>query len=277
MIEVNVESRKKKIQILRIKNPWADNFEWNGAFADRSPEWKLIPQDVLVMMNVKVQDDGEFFMTFQDFTNYFDDVELCHVCPDALDLQDCRKMWSESIHEGKWIGGKNHHSPIVVIQTDVDEHDDDDYCSLIISLMQKNRREMGADFMPVKVDVFKLNALKGKWFFADKNPVCTVEPGRYRELCGRFKLLPGPYAVVPIVQDSISGDYMLRIFTETSAARCKVVMNEGLPEIAPVNLETKVQMLSAQPGAASTENQQSNEYSCLIIILFITVLIAGAA
>lgn len=70
---------------------------------------------------------------------------------------------------------------------------------------------------------------------------------------------------------------MLRIFTETSAARCKVVMNEGLPEIAPVNLETKVQMLSAQPGTASTENQQSNEYSCLIIILFITVLIAGAA
>ena len=34
-----------QIPLLRIRNPWGNEAEWNGAWSDRSAEWQYIPDE----------------------------------------------------------------------------------------------------------------------------------------------------------------------------------------------------------------------------------------
>ena len=31
--------------LIRIRNPWGNEAEWNGAWSDGSPEWRYIPEE----------------------------------------------------------------------------------------------------------------------------------------------------------------------------------------------------------------------------------------
>lgn len=236
LIDIGTNAEGNLIKMLRIRNPWANHIEWNGAYGDKSPEWKLVPKNELKKLNLKIQDDGEFWMKFEDFLNYFYGVELCHVSPNALDLQGSRKKWNESVHEGKWGFSQN----IIVELKDVDEHDNDDLCTFIVCLTQKNRREMGFPTKEIKFDIFKVRLINGKWSNTVKGPIESHKPEAYREICARFKLLPGHYAIVPSVDCSMNcGEYMLRIFTETYAGRYSVVRKVEI-DPAHVNIEALV-------------------------------------
>ena len=70
-----------KIKLLRLRNPWG-NFEWKGAWSDDSDKWK---QHAVVATEIKLlvggvgvkEDDGSFWMHFDDFARHFDKVTVC--------------------------------------------------------------------------------------------------------------------------------------------------------------------------------------------------------
>ncbi|ESQ29931.1 hypothetical protein EUTSA_v10011175mg [Eutrema salsugineum] len=66
-------------RLVQIRNPWANEVEWNGPWSDSSPDWsdrmkhklKYVPQS----------DEGIFWMSWQDFQIQFRSIYVCRVYP----------------------------------------------------------------------------------------------------------------------------------------------------------------------------------------------------
>ncbi|CAD8179009.1 unnamed protein product [Paramecium pentaurelia] len=76
-------------KLLNIRNPWG-NFEWKGAWSDTSPLWTQEIQNLVNFVNDS--NDGQFWMCWKDFLNYFKGVNICKV-----------RNWEEVRIKGKFI------------------------------------------------------------------------------------------------------------------------------------------------------------------------------
>ncbi len=69
----------KLIRLIRLRNPWGYK-EWNGDWSDHSLLWTEEAKKVLNNNNnLIVEDDGAFWMSFNDFFQYFCIVDICKV------------------------------------------------------------------------------------------------------------------------------------------------------------------------------------------------------
>ncbi|XP_063865519.1 calpain-A-like isoform X3 [Scylla paramamosain] len=169
--------------LLRLHNPWGNETEWTGSWSDKSPEWTAVPASEREKLGLTFNDDGEFWMSFQDFMKNFSVVEICDVTPDFFSEddntngnevpEDILRGWKSVMYEGAWVanhtagGCRNFintfaRNPQYTVELkDPDEEDDDDLCTIIISLMQKNVRQMkryGKDYVPIGFTLYKLDA-----------------------------------------------------------------------------------------------------------------------
>ena len=64
---VEFEVKGEIHQLVRVRNPWGNQVEWNGAWSDKSLEWKALSKKERSDLGLINEDDGEFFMTYQDF------------------------------------------------------------------------------------------------------------------------------------------------------------------------------------------------------------------
>ena len=53
--------------MVRIRNPWGNEAEWNGPWSDGSEEWNFVPEEEKEIQGIVFDDDGEFFMSIDDF------------------------------------------------------------------------------------------------------------------------------------------------------------------------------------------------------------------
>lgn len=65
-----------KHKLLNIRNPWGQ-FEWDGDWCDSSPLWT--PEIKKALNVVLDENDGSFWMNFQDFVKFFDSFEVCKI------------------------------------------------------------------------------------------------------------------------------------------------------------------------------------------------------
>jgi calpain-15 len=63
------------VHLLKLRNPWGHK-EWMGDWSDTSDLWT--PQ-LKKQLNVKVEDDGVFFISHQDYMNYFMSTCVCKI------------------------------------------------------------------------------------------------------------------------------------------------------------------------------------------------------
>ncbi|XP_029176499.1 calpain-A isoform X5 [Nylanderia fulva] len=237
-VEIQTPNQYGTIPLLRLRNPWGNEAEWNGPWSDQSPEWRFIPDHEKEELGLTFDMDGEFWMSFHDFTRHFTQLEICNLNPDSLTADEInagKKRWEMSVFEGEWVRGvtaggcRNYletfwHNPQYRITLEYPD-DDDDKCTVIVALMQKNRRaqkRMGADCLtigfaiyhleyperlpkPLDINFFKYNASVGR------SPAFI----NLREVTCRFKLPPGAYCIVPSTFDpNEEGEFLLRIFSE---------------------------------------------------------------
>ena len=58
--------------MIRLRNPWGNN-EWTGPWSDNSTEWKNLPAIFQSLARYRDRNDGEFFMTMEDFVKVMAD------------------------------------------------------------------------------------------------------------------------------------------------------------------------------------------------------------
>ncbi|XP_030387751.1 calpain-A isoform X4 [Scaptodrosophila lebanonensis] len=58
LIDIVTPNRQGKIPMIRLRNPWGNEAEWNGPWSDSSPEWRYIPEDQKAEIGLTFDRDG---------------------------------------------------------------------------------------------------------------------------------------------------------------------------------------------------------------------------
>ena len=61
--------------LVRLRNPWGKG-EWNGPWSERSWEWDSLSDRDKELLSVRVRNEGEFWMAFDDFAKQFSHLDL---------------------------------------------------------------------------------------------------------------------------------------------------------------------------------------------------------
>ncbi|XP_060125938.1 calpain-1 catalytic subunit [Zootoca vivipara] len=243
-----INYRGQRVSLIRMRNPWGE-VEWTGAWSDNSGEWNAVDPSIGQQLRIKME-DGEFWMSFQDFLREFTRLEICNLTPDALKSRKFRK-WNTTLYDGTWrrgstAGGCRNYpatfwiNPQFKIRLEEVDHDDDEDrrepgCSFLLSLMQKHRRRerrFGKDMETIGFAVYEVPPqglgraaprgtsvhLKRDFFLSNSSRARSEQFINLREVSTRFKLPPGEYIVVPSTfEPNKEGDFVLRVFAENKA------------------------------------------------------------
>ncbi|KAG8225420.1 hypothetical protein J437_LFUL004620 [Ladona fulva] len=99
----------QKTSLIRLRNPWGDDKEWNGPWSDKSKEWLSIGESQKKKLGLIFENDGEFWMSFDDFLSHFSWLEICNLDPILLNKElnpiITGKRWEAYQFEGSWVQG----------------------------------------------------------------------------------------------------------------------------------------------------------------------------
>ncbi|CAF1568337.1 unnamed protein product, partial [Didymodactylos carnosus] len=176
----DVTSNNASITLVRCLNPWGNETEWNGAC---SQLWSTISAEEQHELSVRAQ-DGEFWMSYDDFFKNFHQLHICHRGPASLgttegDAETCswsnlfrddKLTWKEEAFHGEWRPGvsaggsgqtgkeKYWTNPQYLVKVNyTDDGDEQNLCTMIIALMQKETRlrriqgKEGEDYVQFRV------------------------------------------------------------------------------------------------------------------------------
>jgi len=62
--------------VVKLRNPWGGDYEWNGKFSDKWRGWRDFPE-LKADLNLRVADDGSFWMPWKDFQQVFSTIKVC--------------------------------------------------------------------------------------------------------------------------------------------------------------------------------------------------------
>ncbi|XP_030400194.1 calpain-12 [Gopherus evgoodei] len=245
-----LDHRGKKLKLLRLRNPWG-KVEWNGRWSDRSPLWAGLDPKLQKSLQVR-KEDGEFWMQMDDFLRYFDALEICSLTPDLLEeekglgwnVRSFQGRWStgytaggcrsSGLRDSFWMNPQYHVRLLEPDEADLRKQRLDPSCTLLVSLMQKDRRrdrKRGKDFLPIGFEILKARAEPGKPISPQYLELKNVSQRRallpslramfwtsyvpMRDVTGRYRLPPGDYLIIPSTGYPMEeSSFTLRIFTE---------------------------------------------------------------
>uniref|UniRef100_A0A8C9TYM3 Calpain-3 n=1 Tax=Scleropages formosus TaxID=113540 RepID=A0A8C9TYM3_SCLFO len=229
--------KEAKVRLVRLRNPWGQ-VEWNGPWSDNSKEWASISKADKEKLHHQNAEDGEFWMSFEDFKKNYTKIEICNLTPDALEDDKIHK-WTVSVNEGRWVRGcsaggcrnypdtfwTNPQYRLRLLEEDDDPEENDLACTFVVALMQKNRRserKMGANLFTIGFAIYEVLHMHGNkqhmpkdFFLFNSSKARCKSYINLREVTQRFRLGPGEYVIVPSTYEPHQeGDFILRVFSE---------------------------------------------------------------
>uniref|UniRef100_A0A3B3HTV9 Calpain-3 n=1 Tax=Oryzias latipes TaxID=8090 RepID=A0A3B3HTV9_ORYLA len=228
------EQKESKVRLVRLRNPWGQ-VEWNGPWSDNSKEWATLSKAEKEKLQHQSAEDGEFWMSFEDFKKNYTKIEICNLTPDTLEDDKIHK-WTVSVNEGRWLRGcsaggcrnypdtfwTNPQYRLRLLEEDDDPDDNEVACTFVVSLMQKNRRrerKMGANLFTIGFSIYEMHGnkqhLQKDFFLLNSSKARSKSYINLREVTQRFRLSPGEYVIVPSTYEPHQeGEFILRVFSE---------------------------------------------------------------
>ncbi|XP_051578860.1 calpain-2 catalytic subunit-like [Myxocyprinus asiaticus] len=231
-----VISEGNPVQLVRVLNPWG-RVEWTGAWSDKSPLWNTVSAEERKTCQYEAN-DGEFWMSMEDYTTNFSVMDVCCLCPDFLDASS-KCHWTSKYDIRHWIAGSTaggNNSNIETFWTNpqfrlrIEELDKD--CAsgkcpenILVSLMQnreiRHRKELpkfSIGFYVYEIPS-EMKGVSGKFsskFFNDRKPIAKTEKLKdSRDVFKFFRLEPGEYLIVPCtLNPGETGSFVLSIFSK---------------------------------------------------------------
>ncbi|KAK2843395.1 hypothetical protein Q7C36_011610 [Tachysurus vachellii] len=226
--------KKSKVHLVRLRNPWGQ-VEWNGPWSDNSNEWESISKEDKEKLHLQNAEDGEFWMSFDDFMKNYTKIEICNMTPDALDDDKLHK-WTVSVNEGRWVRGcsaggcrnyldtfwTNPQYRLRLLEEDDDQDNNEVACSFVVALMQKNRRKerkLGGNLFTIGFSIYEMQGnkqhMQKEFFLLNASKARCKAYINLREVTQRFRLSPGEYVIVPSTYEPHQeGEFLLRVFSE---------------------------------------------------------------
>uniref|UniRef100_A0A8L0DQL4 Calpain-3 n=1 Tax=Oncorhynchus mykiss TaxID=8022 RepID=A0A8L0DQL4_ONCMY len=230
------QHKASKVRLVRLRNPWGQ-VEWNGPWSDNSKEWVSLSKGEKDQLQHQSAEDGEFWMSFEDFKKNYTKIEICNLTPDALEDDKIHK-WTVSVNEGRWVRGcsaggcrnypdtfwTNPQFRLCLLEEDDDSEDNEVACSFVVSLMQKNRRKerkLGANLFTIGFAIYEVSMHGNKqhmqkdFFLFNSSKARCKSYINLREVTQRFRLSPGEYVIIPSTYEPHQeGEFILRVFSE---------------------------------------------------------------
>ncbi|MCJ8736870.1 hypothetical protein PDJAM_G00017250 [Pangasius djambal] len=99
---ITVTSNGMQVQLVRLLNPWGHT-EWTGNWSDGSQTWMTVSEEERRKYTNFVN-DGEFWMSIEDFCKCFCQLDICNYSPAFLDGSQ-ESHWITSKYDGRWLAG----------------------------------------------------------------------------------------------------------------------------------------------------------------------------
>ncbi|XP_057379033.1 calpain-9-like isoform X1 [Daphnia carinata] len=102
-------SSRGEVPLVRLRNPWGRG-EWSGPWSERSWEWDSLSERDKELLSVRVRNEGEFWMSFEDFSKQFTHLDLVHIGPDDWMNEPAlhsKKPWRAVLARRRWRAGYN--------------------------------------------------------------------------------------------------------------------------------------------------------------------------
>ncbi|KAL8625595.1 hypothetical protein ACOMHN_014683 [Nucella lapillus] len=200
----------------------------------QSPEWDRIDQNDRKKVGLVFEDDGEFWMTFEDFCKHFHQTAICRVVNTSF--FSLSKMWHEGLSHGAWkapnkAGGcpNNRESFLKNPQYAFDVGDDEEFMA---QLMQKSTRDKeGSINKTIGFTVLKVE-LNRRYKIHDLSLQERTTSTVYRDSRSIFlrfgPLKKGRYTIVPSTfEPNQEAEFLLRVYT--TAANNFMELTHDLP------------------------------------------------
>ncbi|CAG5128776.1 unnamed protein product, partial [Candidula unifasciata] len=211
---------RDKIHMVRLRNPWG-GVEWRGAWSDGSPEWKKVSESEKKELGLTFDENGEFWMAFEDFCRYFTHIDICHMMNTSFFT--LKRTWKESVCTGEWRRGHtaggcgNHQSFLQNPQYLLELFEDED--ELMVSLEQEDRRSSNfrtrgenycIGFTIIKTDLNRKYRMHDRMDRVHAGPFVQA-----RSILSRLELKKGRYCLIPSTFDpGFEGQYLLRLYSD---------------------------------------------------------------
>ncbi|XP_053555289.1 calpain-6 isoform X2 [Bombina bombina] len=220
--------KSEKLFMIRMRNPWGKR-EWRGAWSDESEEWRKVSKSQKETLGLTVRDDGEFWMTFEDWCTNFTHADVCRIINTSCLSR--HKTWEKAEAQGSWTknsetllnrSGGCYNNKDTFLQNsqylfEVRKKED----NVLISLQQKDNRalkkEGRGDYFIIGFEIFKveqnrkyrIHKLEGQ----ERTAFSTYK--NLRSVFLRKRLKSGKYVIIPTTfLPGITSDFVLRLFTD---------------------------------------------------------------
>jgi len=230
----NLFKGREKLSLVRLRNPWGEK-EWNGAFSDSSMEWRMISDKEKQKLGLVTEDDGEFWMPWDDFTEQFTDVSINHVINTSL--FSFYKTWKQYTKEGNWTrpdrcgGCLNYPESFLAnpqYRFDVTTKDNTTE-EVIIQLSQNDDNRLATrERIVIGMHIWKVEC--NRKFRIHKINLQTVKSSDFiksRHVFYRTSLKPGRYCIIPSsFKPGEDGQFLIRIFGDEITGFAEMIEDE---------------------------------------------------
>uniref|UniRef100_A0A2K6SW73 Calpain 14 n=1 Tax=Saimiri boliviensis boliviensis TaxID=39432 RepID=A0A2K6SW73_SAIBB len=256
--------------LVKLRNPWG-KVEWKGDWSDSSSKWELLsPKEKILLL--RKDNDGEFWMTLQDFKAHFVLLVICKLTPGLLTEEAARK-WTYTMREGRWekgstAGGRRQllqdtfwKNPQFLLSVWRPEEGRRSLrpCSVLVSLLQKprHRRRNQKPYLAIGFYLYRYHDGQRRLppkFFQSNAPLSQPDKFlREKEVSQELCLDPGTYVILPCTLEAHQkSEFILREIEDQNEGQneCFTKFFEKYTEINAVQLQNILNHMTwSSPGS----------------------------